>query len=202
MPRQPWEKEAKGKASGPARGAYLENWAARGPKAVAFGDTYHVSLLRAYPGESGEMLVKRGGARQDMDLLKLSGIAERLSGQNSEALSRPEKWLSRLAASIRQAHRVLPYAEEDPARCGTPQLTASLSDTLLAAATLLDTTQKERGTGLRSRPPCDSCWSTSVAQTWSPISNDRPCMGPACMCTPCRPSRRDDFFFSFIYCGS
>lgn len=127
------------------KGAYLENWAARGPKPVAFIDTYHVSLLRAYPGESGEMLVKRGGARQDMDLLKLSGIAERLSGQNSEALSRPEKWLSMLAASIRQAHRVLPYAEEDPARCGTPQLTASLSDTLLAAATLLDTTQKEKG---------------------------------------------------------
>eukprot|EP00435_Cladocopium_sp_Y103_P051805 s348_g16.t1 len=127
------------------KGAYLENWAARGPKAVAFGDTYHVSLLRAYPGESGEMLVKRGGARQDMDLLKLSGIAERLSGQNSEALSRPEKWLSMLAACIRQAHRVLPYAEEDAARCGTPHLTASLSDTLLAAATLLDTTQKEKG---------------------------------------------------------
>ena len=122
---------------------WMSNWAQKGPKAIGFAETYHCALLRACPGEQGEVLIKRGGARRDLDLLTLEGVANRLTAQNTEAMNRPEKWLSMLAASVRQAHRVLPFALEEPRRTGIPQLGESLTDELLAAATLLDTTQKQ-----------------------------------------------------------
>jgi len=122
---------------------WMSNWAQKGPKAIGFAETYHCALLRACPGEQGKVLIKRGGARRDLDLLTLEGVANRLTAQNTEAMNRPEKWLSMLAASVRQADRVLPFALEEPRRTGTPQLGESLTDELLAAATLLDTTQKQ-----------------------------------------------------------
>ena len=93
-------------------------------------------VAAAAPGKQGEVLIKLGGARRDLDLLTLEGVASRL-----------EKWLSMLAASVRQAHRVLPFALEEPRRTGVPQLGAALTDELLAAAALLDTTQKQPGDG-------------------------------------------------------
>ena len=93
-------------------------------------------VAAAAPGKQGKVLIKRGGARRDLDLLTLEGVASRL-----------EKWLSMLAASVRQAHRVLPFALEEPRRTGVPQLGAALTDELLAAAALLDTTQKQPGDG-------------------------------------------------------
>ena len=119
----------------PQQQQWMASWAEKGPKAIGFAETYHCALLRAYPGEQGEVLIKRGAARRELHLLTLEGVAC------------CEKWLSMLAASVRQAHRVLPFALEEPKRTGIPQLGAALSDELLAAATLLDTTQKQVGDG-------------------------------------------------------
>ena len=105
------------------KGGWLQDWAQKGLKAVAFGEAYHCALLRPYPGEHGEVLIKKAGAKRDMDLLTLEGIASRLSPQNCEALLRPEKWISMLSACARQAHRVLPFTAEDPRRSGLPQVT-------------------------------------------------------------------------------
>ena len=61
------------------KGGWLQDWAQKGLKAVAFGEAYHCALLRPYPGEHGEVLIKKAGAKRDMDLLTLEGIASRLS---------------------------------------------------------------------------------------------------------------------------
>ena len=50
-----------------------------------------------------------------------------------------------VAGSIRQAFRVMPWAQEDLSRTGIPQVTGSLDDELLAAVTCLDTTQRQLG---------------------------------------------------------
>lgn len=128
-----WEEEGTTWSSGPHQ-----------PRAVNFQEAYHVAALRAYPGENGEVLVKRQGAKKDLDMLSLSGIPERLSCSNCEALQRPHKWISMLSATVRQAFRVLPYASEDPQRTGIPQVLQAMDDQLLTAATLLDSTQKQR----------------------------------------------------------
>ena len=52
-----------------------------------------------------------------------------------------------VAGSIRQAFKVMPWAQEDLNRTGIPQVTQSLDDELLAAVTCLDTTQRQPGSG-------------------------------------------------------
>ena len=42
------------------------------PKAVPRAETYHCAILRACPGEKGDVLIKKGGAKKDMDLLTLN----------------------------------------------------------------------------------------------------------------------------------
>ena len=126
---------------------WLEDWASRAPKAVAQQESYHVSILRAYPGKTGELFIKKGGARNDMELLSPQGMAARLTAQNTEALNRPEKWLSMASGAVRQAFRVLMYAGANPGKTGIDEITEGLSDSLLAAATMLDTTQRVAGQG-------------------------------------------------------
>ena len=41
-----------------------EFWHPQHPRAVPFTETYHISTLRAYPGEQGEVFVKRQGAKK------------------------------------------------------------------------------------------------------------------------------------------
>ena len=80
-------------ARGEGKGKWGQNswqpddlWHPQHPRAVPFTETYHISTLRAYPGEQGEVFVRRHGVKKDMDLVSLAGIA--LHAGNCEALSR------------------------------------------------------------------------------------------------------------------
>ena len=146
----PWEEKATTKAAaskgwkGYQYQADNERWWA--PKAVPQSEAYHCSILRAFPGERGEVLIKRGAAKKDMDLLTPEGVSARLTPGNHEGLSRPDKWLSMTAASVRQGIRVVPFVADDISQAGLTQLQEALSnDELLAAAALLDSTSKEKG---------------------------------------------------------
>eukprot|EP00435_Cladocopium_sp_Y103_P056864 s175_g19.t1 len=113
-------KGGKGRGKWGAQGTWQPDdfWHPQHLRAVPFTETY-VSALRSYPGEAGEVFVKRQGAKKDMDLVSVSGIAQRLHPGNCEALARPEKWVS--------------------------MITNSLDDELLAAVTCLDQAQRQQG---------------------------------------------------------
>ena len=65
-----------------------EFWA---PKAVPQAETYHCAILRAFPGEKGEVLIKKGGAKKDVELLTPEGAD---CTEQQRGVNRPDKWLS------------------------------------------------------------------------------------------------------------
>eukprot|EP00913_Durusdinium_trenchii_P001260 g1161.t1 len=126
----PWGAVAKGKGLGVG-----------GPRAVPMSETFHIAALRPYPGADGEWLVKRGGARNDAEVLDTQQMAGRLTAANCEAVARPAKWISMAAGTIRQCHKVMKFVEHDPRLTGLPQLAQLFDDALATAAQALDTTQ-------------------------------------------------------------
>lgn len=126
----PWGAVAKGKGLGVG-----------GPRAVPMSETFHIAALRPHPGADGEWLVKRGGARNDAEVLDTQQMAGRLTAANCEAVARPAKWISMAAGTIRQCHKVMKFVEHDPRLTGLPQLAQLFDDALATAAQALDTTQ-------------------------------------------------------------
>ena len=82
-------------------------------QAIALGSHYASDILRPYHSDDGSVLVKRGGAARDADLVSPKGLATRLMAANSELLNRPGKGVTMLSAQ---------YAVEHPERNGLSQL--------------------------------------------------------------------------------
>ena len=109
--------------------------------AVAKENSYHLDVLRAYPGADGSIFIRRGQATKDLDLINMDGLGARLTSENAEACRRPQYWLSMLAASVLQAEAAVPWALDNMEKTGLPNLADSFTAELKHACTVLDQTQ-------------------------------------------------------------
>ena len=122
----PWSWTGKSKGSRPGA-------------AIALPAHYGLDVLRPYHAEDGSILVKRGGATRDADLVSPEGLANRLTTSNTELLNRPGKGVTMLSGTIYHGLTAIQYAEGHPERNGLSQL--HMSEDVVNAAKLLQEAQ-------------------------------------------------------------
>ena len=78
--------------------------------------------------------------------MSAEGMAARLTTHNSEARPRPGKWLTMLAASVAEAGRTARYAAENLEGTGLLAFAESITEEVLEACAVLDTTRRLEST--------------------------------------------------------
>ena len=121
-----------------------------GISAIEMREQWHLQVARPYPGENGCGFIRRGGARNDRDIVDVEQLGDRLSLFNCEAMNRPGMWLSMLGATLQQGGKLARvYGEpEKLSLTGLPEvlnfLTSESGSAVVRAATHLDDTAGEQ----------------------------------------------------------
>ncbi len=70
---------------------------------VPFSKADHIDILRPYPSDTGNAYVRRCEARDDMEVIGLTAMAQRLTHRNCELVNRPGCGLGFLGATVHKA---------------------------------------------------------------------------------------------------